>query len=536
MFDTSLDMLGGLELDRLAQDDDADEASPSNVEPDLPIDTVPRDAPMDELFSDAARLEERPPGVRLLTLLETVDIQALSDYAVVEAVAGWERLAAFVTARQAEAVAELVARPCMHTPEDIVAQYASLREERVAATEVGARLGWSPGIADHVIDQALLLTGPLSPTRQALAAGALTVRHARVILDELGPHRDHPVLLAQVQQRILPTAGGLTPTRLRNKIKRLLARLAPQMVKDTVEQAGAGREVTCRPAPHGMAYLEAYLPALDATALMAALDAAATAAGTDHLDEHRTLPQLRADALASVGWTARQTRYLPGSPHGPRLTATQQGRPVTVHVTVALTTLLGLDDQMAELGGYGPIDADTARRLASQGTWRRLVTDPTSGTVLDVGRTSYRPPADLAEHVQLRDRHCVAPGCDRPATSCQLDHTVPYPAGPTAAGNLGPLCSRHHLLKHRSQWRLTQPQPGHFQWTSPTGHTYTTTPRTSARHCLPKAHHPRRRHPYRRTRHHRQTPTSRPPSKRSGNFAPVSASTGMSSRPASCKT
>ncbi|TFH50888.1 HNH endonuclease, partial [Actinomyces viscosus] len=37
--------------------------------------------------------------------------------------------------------------------------------------------------------------------------------------------------------------------------------------------------------------------------------------------------------------------------------------------------------------------AATAWCLAAGGTWRRLVTDPLSGTVIDVGRSRYRPPA-----------------------------------------------------------------------------------------------------------------------------------------------
>ena len=39
-----------------------------------------------------------------------------------------------------------------------------------------------------------------------------------------------------------------------------------------------------------------------------------------------------------------------------------------------------------------PVPAMTAWALAAGGTWRRLVTDPVSGVVLDVGRTRYRPP------------------------------------------------------------------------------------------------------------------------------------------------
>ncbi|WP_127129364.1 DUF222 domain-containing protein, partial [Georgenia sp. SYP-B2076] len=62
------------------------------------------------------------------------------------------------------------------------------------------------------------------------------------------------------------------------------------------------------------------------------------------------------------------------------------GVPVRVNVTVPLTTLLG-GTEPGTLDGYGPIDPATARALALGGTWRRLVTDPLSGQVLDLGTT-----------------------------------------------------------------------------------------------------------------------------------------------------
>jgi hypothetical protein len=66
----------------------------------------------------------------------------------------------------------------------------------------------------------------------------------------------------------------------------------------------------------------------------------------------------------------------------------------------------------------------------------------------------------------------VAPGCSQPAVESELDHTVPYPTGPTAAHNLGPLCKRHHLLKTHARYRVVQPTPGVFEWTTPTGQRY----------------------------------------------------------------
>lgn len=135
-------------------------------------------------------------------------------------------------------------------------------------------------------------------------------------------------------------------------------------------------------------------------------------------------------------------------------------------------------EAVPELAGYGPITPATARALAAGGIWSRIVTDPLSGAVLDVGTTRYRPTRAIAEHVIARDRTCVRPGCTHQASSCQLDHTYPYnhshpeEGGPTSVANLGPLCSRDHQVKTHAGFLLTQPEPGVFEWRTPTGHYY----------------------------------------------------------------
>jgi hypothetical protein len=81
----------------------------------------------------------------------------------------------------------------------------------------------------------------------------------------------------------------------------------------------------------------------------------------------------------------------------------------------------------------------------------------------------------LRRHIQVRDRTCVAPGCRRAARRCDADHTQAYTeGGDTTAANVGPLCPRHHALKHHGGWQLRQPRPGHFHWRSPLGEEYTT--------------------------------------------------------------
>ena len=156
-----------------------------------------------------------------------------------------------------------------------------------------------------------------------------------------------------------------------------------------------------------------------------------------------------------------------------------------VRVTVPLSVLLpeqpepgatALDREpvaVAELEGYGPVPPEVARALAAGGTWRRLVTDPTGATVVDVGRTRYQPPAAMAARVRERDRTCVCPGCSTPARSCDLDHRHEWQhGGHTSEANLDPLCRRSHALKSIGAFTVARASDGTYAWTTPTGHGY----------------------------------------------------------------
>ena len=115
------------------------------------------------------------------------------------------------------------------------------------------------------------------------------------------------------------------------------------------------------------------------------------------------------------------------------------------------------------------VPALTAWALAAGGTWRRLVTDPASGVVIDVGRTRYRPPAGLADLVRARDRACVFPTCQTPAERCDIDHLTAWSqGGTTSLDNLVVLCEAHHRLKHTPGWALTRDQAsGILSWHTP---------------------------------------------------------------------
>ena len=139
----------------------------------------------------------------------------------------------------------------------------------------------------------------------------------------------------------------------------------------------------------------------------------------------------------------------------------------------SVQTAQTVEASLSTAGRSVPVPAVVARALAAGGTWRRLVTDPVSGTVVDVGRTRYRPPAALADLVRARDAACTHPGCDVPARGCDVDHIVPWAGGGiTSYENLTCLCRAHHRLKHTPGWALTRTSTGALMWRTPTGARY----------------------------------------------------------------
>lgn len=137
-----------------------------------------------------------------------------------------------------------------------------------------------------------------------------------------------------------------------------------------------------------------------------------------------------------------------------------------------MITLLG-GNEPGILNGHGPIDADTARRLAAHApSLLRLLTHPVSSAVLDLDRAVYRPPADLKRWVGVRNYQCDFPRCGRLAKNCDLDHLISRVAGgATSDSSLHALCRDHHRVKHTSKWAPKRRARGTVSWTSPTGYT-----------------------------------------------------------------
>jgi Domain of unknown function (DUF222)/HNH endonuclease len=124
-----------------------------------------------------------------------------------------------------------------------------------------------------------------------------------------------------------------------------------------------------------------------------------------------------------------------------------------MHVIAEQASVQGIGSTPGVLvGAQGLIPAELVAELATSARLAPLT--PFRDAAPEQGCT---PSAKLADFVRCRDLTCRAPGCDRPATQCDLDHTVPYATGgATHASNLKCLCRRHHRLKTFWGWRDEQ--------------------------------------------------------------------------------
>jgi hypothetical protein len=245
-------------------------------------------------------------------------------------------------------------------------------------------------------------------------------------------------------------------------VKRAVLRLDPRGADEKHKAAAKDRGVWVRPDEDGMAHIHVYTTATDAQCIATAVQARAEAMKADGLDG-RTADQRRADALTDLC-----LRDLNSGKYR------AQGRKPAIQVTIAASTLAGLDYQPGELMGYGPIPASLALSVAfdQTGTWRRLVTDD-YGQVIDSATKAYRPPADMRGLVMDRDRTCRFIGCNRAAQHSEIDHIQDWAySHNTSVANLQVVCGRHHHLKHEAGWDVNRRKDGTTIWTDPASRQY----------------------------------------------------------------
>ncbi len=430
------------------------------------------------------------PGITTLTALVAIDPFKLSASLRIDFLTALERQTAWLQAIMQRAIVAVAGNDSSSTDKIWDGVDEAERED------IATALRLSPNTAQLRIDVARTLVNHLPNTCSALAMGEISASHATVIAKETAAAiRDglSEFAIYQIEEKALSFAEFHTPGQVANKVRTTIAQLAPAEFEEVVDRARETRRVSCYNDADGMATIVAILPAQDAQIVMKSIEAyilkmnakderesgeirssvevngAASGARANPRTETNSWSLLsadnkRADALTAILSAALSDSLETVKPHR---------RPVTVNVTIDLPTLLGLAQNPGQLSGYGAIPASVARELASDATWKRFITDPQTGNLLDYGREKYEPPQALVDFLLARDRTCRFPGCRQPATRSDIDHAHSWESGgETNIENLGLLCRRHHRLKTHGRWGLISNADGSCEWTSPVGKKY----------------------------------------------------------------
>ena len=409
------------------------------------------------------------PCAQTMLQLEEIDPFTLSPSDRIDYLTALERQDGWLYALKQRAIAAVAGL----TPSQGDGVLAGVDE--VEREDVSTALRLAPATAQSRIDIARTLVNNLPQTCSALATGEISSAHATVIARETAlAIRDGAAesTIFQIEERALAYAEFHTPGQVANMVRTQIAKLAPEEFEETVARAQSLRRVSCYNDADGMSTVVAILPAADAQIVMNSIEAFILRQGQldnkidNKLDNakdqsRRTADQKRADALTAICATVLGDLSETVAAHR---------RPLTVNVTIDLPTLLGLSENPGQLAGYGAIPASVARHLASDASWKRFITEPRSGNLLDFGRESYEPPQALKDFLIARDRTCRFPGCRRSALLSDLDHAQSWDSGgTTSADNIGALCRRHHRLKTHDGWQIESFPDGSCTWTSPLG-------------------------------------------------------------------
>ncbi len=444
-----------------------------------------------QLEESVALIQTRPGSYENLGKLLQIEPKSLSATGKIDYLAALEKQYSWLYSLIQEATLAIAGSE----PNEMSNMWEGVDEAE--REDVATALRLSPNTAQIRIDVARTLSNHLPATCDALSNGEISSSHATTIARETSDaliRGVSPDILPLIEQKALAHAEYHTAAQVSRKLKTLFAQFAPEVHEERHEKARDTRSVSIYPEGDGMSTLIALLPSEDAQTVYLAINAR-IALDDDATNDHarydhaknpefdnaknsefadskkvrphshrfdiRSMDMKRADALTQIA-----TDFLGAKSEK----LEKQKRPISINVTIDLPTLLGLSNNPGQLEGLGPIPASVARKLAADGKWRKFITDPLSGNLLDMGRTHYVPSQYLVDFLTARDRICRFPGCSQPARLGDIDHAKSWEeGGETNRQNLGFLCRRHHRLKTHGNWKLTSHEDGSCTWVSPLG-------------------------------------------------------------------
>jgi hypothetical protein len=299
----------------------------------------------------------------------------------------------------------------------------------------------------------------------ALAAGAVNPEQATVVATAIRelPADLGPELVDKAEAVLIGQAEQFEPTILRKAGQRILTHVAPEIadaadaaaLQRMEEQAFQRRAFHLTPQGDGRVRVTGWLDEVGAATVNAALDP--LCAPRHDNDAPRTPAQRRADALIEVCDLATRTKKLPNN----------GGQRPHLVVTVPYDVLhqkLGI----GTLDTGGRLTTTQIRQLACDAQLIPAVLG-SDGQVLDLGRGRRLITGALRRALELRDRGCAFPGCDRPPRWCHGHHIQGWlHDGPTNLGNAVLLCGYHHRTIHSGHWTVRLDHDGLPEFIPPT--------------------------------------------------------------------
>jgi Domain of unknown function (DUF222) len=292
-----------------ADDDDAEWAD------FLAAEAEGRLQPADPAAVAAQAVEHMPPGAAQAGWLEVAagGIDRLDENALIGIVLATRQQQARTVATHLSAVARL----CVQTAEadrriGLRGDGRPARVSRDAVGQIEMALKLTHYQAEELADLAITLTWRLPATGQALARGAIDLDRAKLIVETTSVLSEDQA--RAVENKILPTAGGLTRPFLRERLARAVINADPQGADRRRERAERQAKVSLYSDQDGTATLAgSKLPAVHAAAAMARITAIARAmkaAGqAGGLDLHR--------AQVMIGLLLGTLPYIPPAADAP---------------------------------------------------------------------------------------------------------------------------------------------------------------------------------------------------------------------------
>ncbi|GEP35390.1 hypothetical protein NSZ01_31580 [Nocardioides szechwanensis] len=301
--------------------------------------------------------------------------------------------------------------------------------------------------------------GHHEPVEEALSAGDVLVDQARVIVDAVTalPDDVDADIKTQARDFLLEAARHYDARALRIQGRRILDVVAPeigeaeeakQLAKEE-RDAEAKARLTMHADGHGMTYGRFAIRDAEADMLRKALHAIAS-------------PQAGGEGLSPHGMGLAFAEYVRRYPTD-RL-PTSGGVSASVVVTMTLETLMG-GLKAAQLDTGTMISSGLARRMACEAGIIPVVLGGRS-EVLDVGRRRRFHTKAQRIAMAVRDKGCVAQGCERPMSACHAHHLTQWAKGGSTSVEDGVLlCRRHHTLAHHQDYELTHNPDGKITFT-----------------------------------------------------------------------